>query len=192
MFLEKHLKDFDFGVFNMTTVEKNNEYDVVNPSVFELIVYGGVIGGIAGGLAFSLLILILTPSSGFYSTVAGLFLTDNTDVLTGFFVHIGIAVLFGTMFGLGLIMVPKLGSSQLITFVSGIIWGFVLWIVAAHILMPFIMSGYQNLNGTDLLALDTWTNEGSIRSLLNHLIYGVLLAVVTWNLPSMIDKLRNK
>ncbi|MHA1992054.1 MAG: hypothetical protein ACW981_16985 [Candidatus Hodarchaeales archaeon] len=176
----------------MTTVEKNDEYEIVNASVFELIVYGGIIGGIAGGLAFSLLILILTPSSGFYSTVAGLFLTDNTDVLTGFFVHIGIAVIFGTMFGLGLIMFPKLGSSQLITFVSGIVWALILWIVAAHILMPFIMSGYQNLGGTDLLALDTWTSEGSIRSLLNHLIYGVLLAVVTWNLPSLIDKLRNK
>ena len=176
-------------------VQKNAEYEILDPSVFELIVYGGIIGGIAGGLAFSLIIFILTPTGNFYNLVANLFLETN-DTLIGFVVHIGIAITFGIMFGVLLIFIPKLGSSQLITLLTAVVWGFILWVVAANILMPLILNDFSNINEVlsldRLLSLDTWTNEDALRSFATHMFYGVFLALVTWNLPPLVEKLSNR
>ncbi|OLS26563.1 MAG: hypothetical protein HeimC3_08820 [Candidatus Heimdallarchaeota archaeon LC_3] len=179
------------------TIQRNSEYEVTNPSVFELIFLGGVLGGIGGGFAFSLLILLLTPGSGFYTAVAGLFL-PSSDVLVGFVVHIGIAVVFGIMFGIGLIFIPKLGSSQMMTLISGLVWALILWIIAAHILMPLIVFEFSSeiISSTFsldyLISTDTWLSQNSVNSLLTHLLYGVLLALVTWNLPPLLEKIRSR
>ena len=144
-------------------VSLEDNIEIRDPTVFELLVLGGVIGGIAGGLAFAILVAVYSTGTDFFSVVGNLFLETNSVVI-GFIIHIGIAILFGILFGIILIVFPKLGSTQVITILSGLVWGLFLWIVAGNILMSLILGTPLDQEFALLFKIDTWTSANNIRS----------------------------
>ncbi|OLS16768.1 MAG: hypothetical protein HeimC3_51880 [Candidatus Heimdallarchaeota archaeon LC_3] len=167
--------------------QKNAEVEVVNPSLFQLIFLGGVIGGIAGGLAFGILLLIQSGNTDFFLSVSNLFVKFD-DVTLGILSHIGFAILFGILFGLVLIFLPQLGSSQPITVVTSLFWGFFLWVIAANVIFRVFFEGLGLEASTFIFDLDYWLLDFNIQSLTQHLIYGLLLGLTTWNLPKILER----
>ena len=151
-----------------------------------IIVGGGLFGGIAGGLAFALLTLLTATDLSFFKVVAGLFI-DSSDPLVGFLVHSSIAILFGFIFGIILIAVPYLGKNQVSALISGLVWGVILWVVAANILMPLLLNMPLSDVIIRFITLDTWIAQSNLENLVGHLFYGGALAFTTWNLPKVLS-----
>jgi len=118
----------------------------------------GVAGGIAGGLVFGMLMAIM----GMLPMVASMAGSDSAGV--GFGIHMVISVLIG----LGL-TVPFAGllSSYGKGTVVGLGYGALWWVLGALTIMPAAL-------GMPLFMIDTMAGL----SLLGHLVYGAILALV--------------
>lgn len=121
-------------------------------------VTAGVIGGIAGGLVFGLLMAMM----GMLPMVASL--VGSTSVWAGFGIHMVISVLVG----LGLTvpfagLLSSYGKGTLVGLGYGALW----WILGPLFIMPAIL-------GMPLFML----NMMAALSLMGHLAYGVILALV--------------
>ena len=118
----------------------------------------GVVGGITGGLVFGLLMAM----TGMLPMVASMAGSDSAAV--GFGIHMVISVLIG----LGLTMpfaglLSSYGRGTLVGLGYGAIW----WVLGALAIMPAIL-------GMPLFMVDTLAGM----SLLGHLVYGAILALV--------------
>lgn len=118
----------------------------------------GVTGGIAGGLVFGLLMAMM----GMLPMVASMAGSDSAGV--GFGIHMAISVLIG----LGLTMpfaglLSSYGKGTLVGLGYGAIW----WVLGPLVIMPMIL-------GMPLFMVDMM----AAMSLLGHLAYGVILALV--------------
>ena len=163
---------------------KNKDSEI--PEWIFLLMVGGVIGGIAGGIAFGILKLLTITNVDFFIVVAGLFI-DSSDPLIGGIVHLLIAIFFGLLFGTALVLIPRLGSNQVTTLSGSIIWSFILWIIAANVLMPLLLGQPLDNLITNLFTLENWISQQNLEGLLGHLIYGVVLGLATWNLPKLLN-----
>ncbi|MFB4295797.1 hypothetical protein [Actinomadura sp. NTSP31] len=121
----------------------------------------GALAGIAGGLAFG----AAMRSLGQLGTVALLVRSGSAGV--GFTLHMVIAALVGAGFGL-LVVHQRTRSSELLFW--GLAYGVFWWFLGALTLLPL-------LSGTPM----TWslqTAQAAVPSLLGHLYYGAVTAVV--------------
>ncbi|MHA2364825.1 MAG: hypothetical protein ACXAC7_12795 [Candidatus Hodarchaeales archaeon] len=160
-----------------TTVKGLN----ISENYFSLII-SSLIGGITGGLAFGIFMYIVTLDTSFFVLVSGL--VDASDALIGFSVHMGISVFFGLLFGLIMLFIPKFKDNLALTLSLGLVWGILLWIVAAGIAMPLLMDMPLDFVTNNLFKLDYWTSEGKIRSFVGHLFFGGFLALEVYFLPT--------
>lgn len=121
----------------------------------------GALAGLVGGLLFTVVMLQI----GFLPTVANLI--GSASALTGFFVHLTIAILIGVSYGL-------LFRRQTYDVGSALGWGasygFFWWILGSLTLMPYLLG-----------ATPIWTVDVAVvafPALVGHLAYGTGLALV--------------
>ena len=119
---------------------------------------GGVLGGIAGGLVFG----VMMGMMGMLTMIASMAGSDSAAV--GFLIHMMISIIFG----LGFAIVPgsildSFGKSA----GAGVVYVIVLWVVGPLVMMPLMM-------GMPLFSI----NQAAMMSLMGHIIFGVVTAIV--------------
>ena len=117
----------------------------------------GAAGGLLGGAGFGLIM----QSAQMIPLVAAL--VGGSSLLTGWGVHLGIAVLLGGLLGM---MVSPL-NSPLAVLAAALVYGVVWWVVGALVIMPVLLR-------MPVLVL----GPGAWTSLWGHLLYALLTALV--------------
>ncbi len=118
----------------------------------------GVLGGLAGGIVFGMLMQMM----GMIEMVAMLVGSEAAGV--GWVVHLAISAFIGASFGVLLgSRVTSLGSGLMMGAGYGLVW----WVLGALIAMPAQL-------GMPLLQI----NDVSLKSLMGHLIFGLILGAV--------------
>lgn len=119
----------------------------------------GVLGGVAGGLVFGVLMTIM----GMMPMIASLIGSHSPWV--GWGVHLVISIVFGLGLTVlfGNLLLVSYGRGALV----GLVYGMVLWVVGPLLIMPIRL-------GMPVFAL----NLTNWLSLMGHLMYGVILALV--------------
>lgn len=121
-------------------------------------VTAGVAGGAAGGLVFGMLMAMM----GMLPVVASL--VGSNSAAVGFGVHMVISVLIG----LGLtVPFSRFLHSYGRGIVTGLAYGVVWWVLGGLLLMPAAL-------GMAVFTLDM----SAVASLMGHLVYGLVLALV--------------
>lgn len=135
---------------------------VASPHAFPLHlgrrIAAGAAGGVAGGLVFGLLMAMM----GMLPMVASMVGSDSAAV--GFGVHMVISVLIG--WGLTVPfanLLTSYGKGVLVGLGYGAVW----WVLGALVMMPAVL-------GMPLFMIDL----PALMSLMGHLAYGVILALV--------------
>ncbi len=118
----------------------------------------GVVGGLTGGVVFGLMM----QAFGMIPMVA--MLVGSEAVAVGWIVHLVNSAILGAAFGL-IAGARQMGLGMQLA--MGAAYGLVLWVVGALLLMPARL-------GMDLFVI----NEMSVRSLMGHLVFGVILGGV--------------
>lgn len=125
-------------------------------------VAAGAAGGVAGGLVFGMLMAIM----GMLPMVASMVGSDSAAV--GFGVHMVISVLIGwglTVPFAGLL--TSYGKAALIGLGYGALW----WVLGPLVIMPTML-------GMPLFSVDL----PALMSLMGHLVYGIILALVAFRI----------
>ncbi len=124
---------------------------------------GGLWGGVVGGVVFGVLMAMV----GMMPMIA--MLVGSESVVVGWVVHLLISAGTGALFAL-LFSHMIHHKSQAVWF--GVLYGVLWWVLGALILMPSLLGmGVQFANMFDQMRM---------MSLLGHLIFGVLLAIVAY------------
>jgi uncharacterized membrane protein YagU involved in acid resistance len=120
----------------------------------------GILGGIAGGVVFGIMmgLMDMLPMVGM--------LIGQENAVVGFIVHIIISIIFGAVYGL---VGSRLPEGWGINIGAGVVYGVILWVVGALVLMP-LMLGMNEM----VFAI----GQPQIMSLIGHVIFGVILAAV--------------
>ncbi|MDQ0213106.1 hypothetical protein [Arthrobacter bambusae] len=122
-------------------------------------VTAGVAGGLAGGIVFGMLMTMM----GMMGMIASM--VGSQSPWVGWGVHLVISIAYGLV--LTLFFAGRFLTSYGRATVTGLVYGVVLWIIGPLLIMPMML-------GMPLLAF----NLTVMLSLMGHMIYGVLLAVV--------------
>jgi hypothetical protein len=122
----------------------------------------GAIAGLGGGVVFGAMMAVM----GMLPMVAGL--VGSQSAAVGAVVHMLISAAIGAFYGAVLSLgrfAPTLGLGV----VSGVVNGFVWWVLGALILMPL---------GLGMTAMVLQVGEMQWMSLLGHVIYGIVTGLV--------------
>ena len=120
----------------------------------------GAIAGLGGGLVFG----ILMGMMGMLPMVGMLIRVESA--LVGFIVHMVLSAIIGAIFGLTAGRITtSWGSAILLGIVYGIVW----WVLGALFLMPLLL-GMNEM----IFAI----GQAQWMSLVGHLIYGTLTAII--------------
>lgn len=123
-------------------------------------VKAGAIAGLAGGVVFGMMMGMM----GMLPMVGMLVRQDNA--LVGLVVHLLISAFIGAVYGIAAAQLPQGWVAALIGgMVNGVIW----WVLGALILMPLGLGMTQMIL---VIGQTQWL------SLMGHLIYGVITALV--------------
>jgi len=129
----------------------------------------GALGGLVGGIAFGLLLQAMMSD---VITVAIPALYGVSGLVAGWVVHLFNSVVFGVVFGAAMSTswFAGYGDSYAGAGVLGLVYGVLLWVVAAGIVMPVWLDVVGFAGAPPVPNLDPM-------SLVGHLVYGVLLGV---------------
>lgn len=118
----------------------------------------GALGGLAGGMVFGMLMAMM----GMLMAIASM--VGSHSAWVGFGVHLMISVVYGLVLTLFFgRFLHSYGRGSL----TGLVYGVVLWIIGPLLAMPMML-------GMPVLAL----NATAMLSLMGHLVYGIILALV--------------
>jgi len=120
----------------------------------------GAVAGLAGGVVFGMLMAMM----GMLPMVA--MLVRQESAIVGFMVHLVISAFIGGVYG---IVAARLPAGWVTAVVAGMVNGVVWWVLGALILMPLGLGMAQMVFQ---IGADQWV------SLMGHLIYGVITALV--------------
>lgn len=121
-------------------------------------VAAGAAGGVAGGLVFGILMAMM----GMLPMIA--MMVGSDSAMVGFGVHMVISVLIGLGLTVPLAgLLTSYGRGVLIGLAYGALW----WVLGPLVIMPTML-------GMPMFMIDT----AAMWSLIGHLVYGVILAVV--------------
>ncbi|WP_234865568.1 hypothetical protein [Sinomonas albida] len=118
----------------------------------------GLLGGLAGGVVFGMLMAMM----GMFTTIA--MMMGSTSPLVGVVVHLMISVVYGLVLTL---FFARFLHSYGRASVAGLVYGVILWVVGPLLIMPLML-------GIPVFGF----SAAVMMSLLGHVIYGVLLALV--------------
>jgi hypothetical protein len=131
----------------------------------------GVVGGLIGGVVMGAIISMMNPAT-IAGAIAALYtLAPPPNGIAGWVAHMAHSAILGVVFA-AIAAGAGFGGSVGRSTVAGLVWGFVLWVVAANIVMPIWLNAVGFPGGPALLG---FALPGS---LIPHLVYGVLLGVV--------------
>src|SRR3990172_7816756 len=150
----------------------------IQRQIVSLATLAAVLGGIGGGIAFGTLWIIQAPDLSVFKGVGTTFLRID-DPIVGALVHISIAIVFGTVFGLSLVFVPRLGTSQIITVIAATIFGILIWGTLAKFIPSLLNQTPFDTVLSNYFIFDRWISEASLRSLVGHILYGFFLGIIT-------------
>lgn len=129
------------------------------------------LAGAGGGLVAGILMgLLMHYVMGIMTVVGGLYTIDT--VVAGWTFHLVHAVIFGLLFAAGMTS-PVLGKydfGPVVTTVLGVVWGVILWLFAAGVVMPVWMGAV----GMTSPPVPNWAPMSGI----GHLVYGAALGAV--------------
>jgi uncharacterized membrane protein YagU involved in acid resistance len=137
---------------NTNTVNKNLTKSVIS----------GMVAGLGGGVVFGMMMAMMDM----LPMVAGL--VGSQSVLVGGIVHMAISAVIGAFYG-GVLNLGRIQLNWRNALISGMLNGVVWWVLGALILMPL------GLGMTEML-FQIGTTQWL--SLMGHLIYGLVTAVV--------------
>jgi uncharacterized membrane protein YagU involved in acid resistance len=120
----------------------------------------GALAGLAGGLVFGMLMGMM----GMLPMVGMLVRQDSAVV--GFLVHMLISAFIGAVYG---VVAARLPAGWITAIIAGMVNGVVWWVLGALVLMPLGLGMAQMVF---VIGADQWM------SLMGHLIYGVITALV--------------
>lgn len=122
----------------------------------------GIGGGIVGGIAFG----VMMAAQGMLPMVG--MLVGSESPVVGFIVHMLISSFIGATYGVIAARLPRSWAGALISgaVYGGIVW----WVLGALIIMPLLL-------GMNEMVLQI--GEMQISSLIGHLVFGVIMGVVT-------------
>lgn len=132
---------------------------------------GGVVGGLVGGIAMGAMIW-MNKQATLEMAIPALYTLEGA--VAGWIVHLFHSLVLGLVF-VALVRLPALreySESLLPSAGLGLVYGAVLWVVAAGVVMP---AWLQAVGFAGAPMLPNWALPGS---LVPHLVYGVLLGVV--------------
>lgn len=120
----------------------------------------GALAGLAGGLVFGIMMAMM----GMLPMIA--MLVGSENAIVGFIVHMTISAFIGALYGLVITRFPNtLGVALGGGVANGIVW----WVLGALILMPLMLGMSQMV-----LVVE----QAQWMSLLGHIIYGIVTALV--------------
>ncbi|HSM56965.1 MAG TPA: hypothetical protein VK879_12510 [Candidatus Sulfomarinibacteraceae bacterium] len=137
-----------------TTVESAD-----TPSTGQVIVQGAI-AGVVGGVVFGVMMAMM----GMLPMVGMLVRVESAVV--GFIVHLVISAFIGAVYGL---VISRFANTLSVALAGGVINGIVWWVLGALLLMP-LMLGMSEM--VFVVEQTQWM------SLLGHLLYGVITALV--------------
>ncbi len=121
----------------------------------------GIVGGLAGGVIFGVIMSMM----GMMPMIA--MMVGSKSVALGWIVHLIISAITGIIFA---ITFDKCVTSMKKTIGSGVAYGVIWWVLGPLMIMPLILGmGLQFGSMFDPMKLN---------SLMGHIIFGVVLAVV--------------
>ncbi len=123
-----------------------------------------MVGGLAGGLVFGLMM----HAMGMMGMIA--ILVGSASLGVAWMVHLAISALFGGLYGA--VVAPRI-TGRGAGLAAGVAYGVLLWVVGPLLLMPAKM-------GMPLFTVDAM----ALRSLLGHLVFGLVLGAVVAALSS--------
>jgi uncharacterized membrane protein YagU involved in acid resistance len=121
----------------------------------------GIAGGVVGGIVFGIMMGIqnMLPMVGM--------LVGQDNVIVGFIVHMLISTFIGATYGF---IAPRLPQSTVAQVIGGGVYGIVWWVLGALILMPLMLG---------MSAMVLQIGEMQISSLIGHILFGVVMGIVT-------------
>lgn len=122
----------------------------------------GAIAGAGGGVVFGVMMAVM----GMLPMVAGL--VGSQSAAVGAVVHMLISAVIGAFYG-AVLSVGRFPLTMGLGVVSGLVNGFVWWVLGALILMPF---------GLGMPNMMLQVGEMQWMSLLGHLMYGVITGLL--------------
>ncbi|MDJ0458003.1 hypothetical protein PUN71_012385 [Arthrobacter sp. NQ7] len=122
-------------------------------------VTAGLTGGLAGGIVFGILMAMM----GMLVTIASMMGSQSPWV--GFGIHLMISIVYGLV--LTLFFATRFLTSYGRGTLTGLVYGVVLWIIGPLLIMPMMLG----------MPLFTF-NLTVMLSLMGHMMYGVILALV--------------
>jgi hypothetical protein len=132
----------------------------------------GVVGGLVGGVVMGAIIWMMNPAV-IVGAIAGLY-TLQGSAIAGWIAHLAHSAILGAIFA-GIVRIDALsGYANRVgpSAVMGIVWGFILWVIAAGLIMPLWLTAV----GFPMAPpFPNWALPGS---LIPHLVYGVILGVL--------------
>lgn len=133
--------------------------------------HGAIIGGLIGGIGMGAMIWMQNPPI-LETMIPALYTMEGA--VSGWIAHLFHSLVFGLVF-VALLQLPVLREHSKVVWSSGVlglVYGAVLWVIAAGVVMP---AWLQAIGFAGAPLLPNWTLPGS---LVPHLVYGVLLGVV--------------
>ena len=123
-------------------------------------VKAGIVAGLGGGLVFGLMMALM----GMLPMVA--MLVKSESPVVGFLVHMGISAFIGAVYGL---FANRLPAGWIAVAIAGAVYGGIWWVLGALIAMPLMLGMSQMV-----IVIE----QPQIMSLLGHVIYGVITALL--------------
>jgi len=123
-------------------------------------VKAGIVAGLGGGLVFGMMMALM----GMLPMVA--MLVKSESPIVGFLVHMGISAFIGAVYGL---FANRLPAGWIAVVIAGAVYGVIWWVLGALIAMPLMLGMSQMVFVIE---------QPQIMSLMGHMIYGVITALL--------------
>jgi hypothetical protein len=143
----------------------------------DVIGLGGALAGLCGGLAMIIVGALLSAVFGgdmwleakqiaapFYGSSVNTPGFDAGPVVLGTLLHFATAALLGSIYSIALRRVLRLPSDVGVPVLSGLIYGFLLWILAYFVVLPLINPSLRETYAPSFI--------------IQHLVYGIVLGLV--------------
>lgn len=131
----------------------------------------GLVGGVVGTVAFGIMLTVMMTDVIEVAIPSMYGLAPPRSGVAGWLVHLGHGAILGVVFA-GLVSVVGLqGQSAGRQIAAGVLYGALLWVVLAAIVMPIWLSTVGSPASPPLPNFE-------VQSLVGHLVYGVFLGAV--------------
>jgi hypothetical protein len=152
----------------MSTKQTTLPVDLSSSDVLSAVV-AAVLGSITFGITMSLTMgeVLFTAIPGMYGFENG---SRTVAIFVGWAIHLSHGTVLGLVFGVAVTVVPECGERLKYGFLAGVIYGIVLWLALASVLMPFWVGR--------VTPMDPPVPDWQLWSLLGHILYGAFLGLL--------------